>query len=248
MPLETIINNTSKHYIIKTGASSSQSSNAPGTSLESSMSRLTVQSADAPGTSQEPSWASSMYQFRANTNTSQGGHQLRANAPSFHARRLLTHRHLHQNRGATSRTPTRGFSAHRSSIKNVWDRAKAASENSGAHTSTTIFNPTIQAFTPSQGFPLGTSQAEVVSEYDCGFPYCGGLCRFISPRAANGDNNGAGQQASSSPVQDESEANIILSPEEIRRMLEEEIGYEGDYTKEDDCLNHDAIESAYSSI
>ncbi|TGO13881.1 hypothetical protein BTUL_0062g00550 [Botrytis tulipae] len=263
MPLEIIINKAAKHYKIKTGfrfnrsnintddlhkASSSQSADAPGTSLESSMASLTVQSADAPDTSQECPWASSMYHFRAHTNTSQGGHQLRANAPSFHARRLLANRHLLHNRGATSRTPTRGFSAHRSSIKDVWDRAKAASENSGAHTSTTILNPTIQAFTPSQGFLPRRSQAEVDSEYDCGFSYCEGFCANYPTHPANGDNNGAGQQASSSPVQDESQANIILSQAGIERTLEEGIGHDGDSTKEDDCSNHDAIESAYSSI
>ncbi|KAF7936651.1 uncharacterized protein EAE97_008017 [Botrytis byssoidea] len=259
MPLEIIINNASKHYNIKTGflfnrlnintddlykASSSQSAVAPGTSLESSMASLTVQSADAPDTSQERPWASSMYHFRAHTNTSQGGHQLRANAPSFHARRLLANHYLLHNRGATSRTPARGFSAHRASIKAVWDRAKAASENSGAHTSTTIFNPAIQAFTPSQGFLPRRSQAEVDSEYDCGFPYCGGFCAKYPARAANDDNNEAGQQASSSPVKDEIQENIILSQAGIEHTLEEEIDYDGDHTKEDDCLNHDAIESA----
>ncbi|TGO29883.1 hypothetical protein BPAE_0010g00680 [Botrytis paeoniae] len=234
-PLEAIINNASKHYIIKSNASSSQS-------------------ADASGTSQELSMASSMFQFRANTNPSEGGYQLRADTPSFLARGYLAHCPFLQsvwNRAAAPPTPARGFSAHRFFIKNVWVRAKAASENSGAHTSTTILNPTIQAFTPSQEFLPRRLQVEGVGEDDCGFPYRGGFCALYPPRAANGDNNEAGQQASSSAVQDESEANIVPS-QDIERMSPEdsalEAGYEGDWSIEDDFLNHDAIDSAYSSM
>ncbi|KAF7901469.1 hypothetical protein EAF00_003690 [Botryotinia globosa] len=413
MPLEIIINNAWKHYKIKTGFLFNRSNINTNDLYKASSS----QSADAPGTSLEPPCACSMSHFRAHTNTSQGGHQLRGDAPSFHARKLLADSHLLHNRRATSRTPIRGFSSYRSSIKDVWDRVKAASENSGAHTSTTIFNPTIQAFIPSQGFlprrsqvvsenssaytsttifnptiqafipsqgfllrrsqaasensgaytsttifnptiqafipsqgflprrsqvvsenssaytsttifnptiqafipsqgflprrsqaasensgahtsttifnptiqafipfqglfskksqaanknsdaytsttilnptiqafipspeflPRG-SQTEVDSEYDCGFSHCGGFCANYPALAVNGDNNGARQQASSSPVRDESQANIIPSQAGIERTLEEEIDYDGDHTKEDDCLNHDSIESACSS-
>ncbi|KAF5874089.1 uncharacterized protein Bfra_004096 [Botrytis fragariae] len=251
-PLEAIINNASKHYMIKINASSSQSANAPGTSREPSMAGSIVQTVDAPGTSQEPSMASSMFQFRANINPSEGGYQLRADTSPFLARRYLAHSPLLQslwNRAATRPTSVRGFAAHRSSIKSVWDRAKVASENSGAHTSTTTLNPTIQAFTPSQEFLLRRFQAEGVGEDDCGFPYCEGFCELYAPRAANGDNNEAGQQASSSAVQDESEANIFPS-QGIERMSPEEsaleAGYEADWSIEDDFLNHDAIDSAYS--
>ncbi|THV51696.1 hypothetical protein BGAL_0102g00280 [Botrytis galanthina] len=290
MPLEAVINNASKHYIIKTNASSSQSAKAPGTSQESSIASSIVQSADAPGTFLEDPWGSPIFQCRASLSPSQR-RQLRAKASSFIAQRQLAHRPLLksvQNSAATSRTLTRGFAAHRSFIKKIWDRAEAASENSGAHISTTILDPTAPAFIPSPVVSRSHTsttildpttppfipspvvsrshtpttildpttpafipspvvsrshtptsnldpttpvfipspellatipqmspellaripQVDVASEYDCGFSHCGGFCVRYVLRATNNDNNEAGQQASSSPMDSRSHTPI----------------------------------------
>ncbi|TGO54047.1 hypothetical protein BCON_0113g00070 [Botryotinia convoluta] len=258
-PLEAIINKASKHYNIKANASSSQS-------------------ADAPGTSQEPSMVSSMFQPRAGVDPSEGGYLLRTETPPFLARGYSAHRPFLQSvwdRAATRPTPARGFLAYRSSIKDVWDRAEAASENSGAHTSTAVLNPAILAFASSQEFFLGRLQAESVDEDDCGFPYCGGFCALYAPRAMGGkqtlsqvknnvqfeDNVPGGDNGSVgeiTPDDDEEDSVSLdsgrshLASQDIERRSPEEsaleAGYEAEKSFEDDFLDHDAIDSAYSSM
>ena len=112
--------------------------------------------------------------------------------------------------------PGKGFSGNRAFIKSIWDRTAANGQISGARTFTFTFDPSTPPFVPFNGSFYGRLEEEDFNDYDCGFSHCGGFCALYAPCAANGDNNGAIQQASSSAVQNEGEANIVPNKDNVQ--------------------------------
>ncbi|KAM0131401.1 hypothetical protein ACHAO1_007407 [Botrytis cinerea] len=158
------------------------------------MSQSFSQTAGAPGPSQGPPIASSVDQPRTGLDSSQGGSVLRIDVMPV---------------------PGKGFSGNRAFIKSIWDRTAANGQISGARTFTFTFDPSTPPFVPFNGSLYGRLEEEDFNDYDCGFSHCGGFCALYAPCAANGDNNGAIQQASSSAVQNEGEANIVPNKDNV---------------------------------
>ncbi|TEY48283.1 hypothetical protein BOTCAL_0296g00030 [Botryotinia calthae] len=159
------------------------------------ISQSSSQTAGAPGPSQGPSMASSVHHPRTGIDSSQGGSVLRIDIMPV---------------------PGQGFSGNRAFIKSLWDSTEANGQIPGARTFTFVLDPATPPFVPSQGSLYGRLEEEGVTEDDCGFLHCGGLCALYAPCAANGDNNGALQQASFSAVQNEGEANIVPNEDNVQ--------------------------------